>query len=412
MESVVIIGAGHAGVQVAESLRTGGFEGAVTLVGDEDALPYQRPPLSKDYLAPGRTAEPLPLRGEKFYAENRIELRTGLTATVLDRARRTVFLDDGESLTYTTLVLATGATNRTLPVPGSDLAGVHDLRTLADAERLRAEMGKARSVAVVGAGFIGLEFAAAARAHGLAVTVLEATDRPMGRALTPPMSAHFADAHREMGSDLRLGEGLAEIHGQDGRVTGVSSGPGAEYPADIVLIGVGVRPRDELAVAAGLAVNNGIVVDGHLRTSDPDVYAIGDCASFPATEAGARLRLESVQNATDQGRHVARQILGSPSAAYCELPWFWSNQGPLRLQIAGLAQPGDTTVVSGDRPGGRFSVLAFRDGALVAVESLNKPADHIAARRVLSAAVTPTPDQVADPSFTLKDFAKQLVPTP
>ncbi|MGR6963090.1 NAD(P)/FAD-dependent oxidoreductase [Geodermatophilus sp. URMC 61] len=412
MESVVIIGAGHAGVQVAESLRTGGFEGAVTLVGDEDALPYQRPPLSKDYLAPGRTAEPLPLRGEKFYAENRIELRTGLTATVLDRARRTVFLDDGESLTYTTLVLATGATNRTLPVPGSDLAGVHDLRTLADAERLRADMGKARSVAVVGAGFIGLEFAAAARAHGLAVTVLEATDRPMGRALTPPMSAHFADAHREMGSDLRLGEGLAEIHGQDGRVTGVSSGPGAEYPADIVLIGVGVRPRDELAVAAGLAVNNGIVVDGHLRTSDPDVYAIGDCASFPATEAGARLRLESVQNATDQGRHVARQILGSPSAAYCELPWFWSNQGPLRLQIAGLAQPGDTTVVSGDRPGGRFSVLAFRDGALVAVESLNKPADHIAARRVLSAAVTPTPDQVADPSFTLKDFAKQLVPTP
>ena len=411
MESVVIIGAGHAGVQVAESLRTGGFEGAVTLVGDEDALPYQRPPLSKDYLAPGRTAEPLPLRGEKFYAENRIELRTGVTATVLDRARRTVFLDDGESLTYTTLVLATGATNRTLPVPGSNLAGVHDLRTLADAERLRADMEKARSVAVVGAGFIGLEFAAAARAHGLAVTVLEATDRPMGRALTPPMSAHFADAHGEMGSDLRLGEGLAEIHGRDGRVSGLTSSTGAEYPADVVVIGVGVRPRDELALAAGLVVDNGIVVDGHLRTSDPDVFAIGDCASFPASEAGARLRLESVQNATDQARHVARQILGSP-ATYAEVPWFWSNQGPLRLQIAGLAQPGDSTVISGDRSGGRFSVLAFRNGALVAVESLNKPADHIAARRVLSAAATPTPDQAADPSFTLKDFAKQLVAAP
>ena len=333
MERVVIIGAGHAGVQVAESLRTGGYEGSVTLVGGEDALPYQRPPLSKDYLAPGRIAEPLPLRGEKFYAENGIELRTGVTATVLDRARRTVFFEDGEGLTYTTLVLATGATNRTLPVPGIDLAGVHDLRTLSDAERLRSDLEQARSAAVVGAGFIGLEFAAAARAHGLPVTVLEAADRPMGRALTAEMSAYFADAHREMGNDLRLGEGLAEIRGRDGRVSSLTSGTGAEYPADVVVIGVGVRPRDDLAQAAGLVVDNGIVVDAHLRTSDPDVFAIGDCASFPASEAGARLRLESVQNATDQARHVAREILGSPATQY-ELPWSWSAQRSLRQEIS------------------------------------------------------------------------------
>ncbi|TWH72754.1 NAD(P)/FAD-dependent oxidoreductase [Modestobacter roseus] len=411
MQHVVVIGAGHAGVQVAESLRTGGHDGRVTLVGDEDALPYQRPPLSKDFLAPGDTAEPLPLRGARFYAENGIDLRTGVTATVLDRRRRTVVLDDGDELHYSALVLATGAANRTLAVTGSDLAGVHDLRTLADAERLRADLEQARSAAVVGAGFIGLEFAAAARARGLAVTVLETTDRPMGRALTADMSTHLADAHRAMGSDLRLGEGLAGIRGRDGRVTGLVSGAGAEYAADVVLIGVGVRPRDELATAAGLVVDDGIVVDAHLRTSDPDVYAIGDCASFPIPGLGGRRRLESVQNATDQGRHVAQQILGAP-AGYGELPWFWSNQGSLRLQIAGLAQPGDTTVVCGDRPGGRFSVLAFRDGALVAVESLNRAADHVAARRVLSGAVTPTPEQAADPAFSLKDFAKQSAPVP
>lgn len=409
MQSVVIIGAGHAGVQVAESLRAGGYQGAVTLLGDEDVLPYQRPPLSKDYLVPGRTAEPLPLRGERFYAENGIDLRTGVTATVLDRRRRAVVLDDGDSLAYTTLVLATGAANRTLAVPGSDLAGVHDLRTLADAQELRSDMEKARSAAVVGAGFIGLEFAAAARAHGLAVTVLEATDRPMGRALTAEMSSYFADAHREMGSNLRLGEGLAEIRGRDGRAAGLGSSTGAEYDADMVLIGVGVRPRDELARAGDLIVDNGIVVDAHLRTSDPDVFAIGDCSSFPASGLGPRHRLESVQNAIDQGRHVAREILGSP-AEYWELPWFWSNQGPMRLQIVGLTHPGDTTAVSGDVSSGRFSVLGFRDGALVAVESLNRPADYIAARRILSAGVTLTPDQVAAPSFALKDFAKHLVP--
>ncbi|MEI4271197.1 FAD-dependent oxidoreductase [Klenkia sp. LSe6-5] len=405
-DRVVVVGAGHGGVQVAASLREGGFAGAVTVVGDEAALPYQRPPLSKEHLSPGRPAQPLPLRGAGFYADHRIDLRTGVRATAVDLPRRTVVLDDGDELSYTALVLATGAANRTLALPGSGLAGVHDLRTLADAEALRADLGQARSAAVVGAGFIGLEFAAAARAHGIPVTVLEAADRPMARALTPVMSDCLAAAHREMGSDLRLGEGLAELLGRDGRVTGVRTGAGAEHAADVVLVGVGVRPRDDLARAAGLLVHDGVVVDSRLRTSDPHVYAVGDCASFPGRSPGTRVRLESVQNATDQARHVAAGILGS-AGDYTEVPWFWSNQGPLRLQIAGLARPGDTTVVCGDVPGRRFSVLAFRDGVLVAVESLNRPADHVAARRVLAAEVTPTPQQAADPAFTLKGFAGQ-----
>jgi 3-phenylpropionate/trans-cinnamate dioxygenase ferredoxin reductase subunit len=398
MEHVVVVGAGHAGVQVADSLRARGFHGDITVVGEETSLPYQRPPLSKDYLAEGATPAPLPLRGERFFAENRIALRTGVQAIAVDRARRTVSLDDGQVLPYTALVLATGARTRPLPVPGGELAGVHELQTLTDAKNLRRALTAARSVVVVGAGFIGLEFAAAARKHGVDVTVLEAADRPMGRALSPVMSDHFIGAHRHMGTDLRLGESLAALAGRDGSVAAAVGASGREYPADLVLLGVGVLPRDDLARTAGLAVDNGIVVDEHLRTADPAVYAVGDCT---------RGRLESVQNATDQARHVVETILGG-TTDYSALPWFWSNQGPLRLQIAGLTQPGDTAVVCGDVPGGRFSVLCFRDGRLRAVESLNRPADHMAARRVLAAGQSPTPEQVADPSFSLKDHAKQV----
>jgi 3-phenylpropionate/trans-cinnamate dioxygenase ferredoxin reductase subunit len=258
---------------------------------------------------------------------------------------------------------------------------------------------------VVGAGFIGLEFAAVAVKRGVAVTVLEAAARPMGRGLSPQMSDYFTGAHLRMGTDLRLGEGLAALRGASGTVTAAVGSSGLEYPADLVVLGVGVRPCDELARGAGLAVDNGIAVDAQLRTSDPDIYAVGDCASFPGDASGRRLRLESVQNAVDQGRHVASAILGS-AAPYAEVPWFWSNQGPLRLQIAGLVSPGDSTVLAGDEAGGRFSVFCFRNGRLVAVESLNRPADHMAARRVLAAGDLPTPEQVADPAFSLKDHAK------
>jgi 3-phenylpropionate/trans-cinnamate dioxygenase ferredoxin reductase subunit len=391
-------------VQVADSLRAGGFAGSLTLVGDEPVLPYQRPPLSKEHLA--SSGAPLPLRAARFFADHGIDLRTGVTATAADRACRTVRLDDGETLPYDVLVLATGAANRTPAVPGADLAGIHALRTLADAEALRAELPSTRSVLVVGAGFIGLEVAAAARARGLPVTVLEAADRPLGRVLSPAMADHVAAAHRQMGADLRFGEALAAFTGRRGRVTGVVSSAGAEYGADLVVVGIGVVPRTALAAVAGLPVADGVVVDENLRTADPAIYAVGDCANHPCAHTGIRVRLESVQNATDQGRHAAAAILGG-TGRYAGLPWFWSHQGALKLQIAGVRLPGDESVRIGDPATGRFSVCCFRDGRLVAVESLNRPADHIAARRLLAAGRSPGPEQLADPAFTLKDFARQ-----
>jgi 3-phenylpropionate/trans-cinnamate dioxygenase ferredoxin reductase subunit len=405
MDRIVVVGAGQAGVQVADSLRTQGFQGAVTLLGEESTLPYQRPPLSKDYLVPDGDPTPLPLRSAGFFDQNGIDFRPGVRVTAIDRAARTLSLDTGERLGYAVLVLATGATARRLAVPGHDLAGVHELRTLRDAERLRAELARARSAVVVGAGFIGLEFAAAARVRGVAVTVLEAGERPLSRALSATMAGHIAEAHRRMGVDLRLGEGLASLAGRGGRVVAAIGGSGAEYPADLVLVGVGARSRDELAKSAGLAVADGVLVDARLRTSDPAVYAVGDCAVFPGA-AGRGLRLESVQNATDQARHVVQVILGA-DIGYAPVPWFWSHQGPYRLQIAGLSPAGGETVVSGDIGSGRFSVFCFHDEELVAVESLNRPADHVAARRVLAMRRRPTPQQVARPGFSLKTMAKE-----
>lgn len=408
---VVIIGGGQAGLQVADSLRAGGYTDAVTVLAEEAGLPYQRPPLSKDYLAQGKEPAPLPLRGESFFADKDIDLRSGAAAVAVDRAARTVELADGGTLAYDHLVFATGAANRVLSCEGAELEGVHGLKTLGDAERLHRALGAARNVVVVGAGFIGLEFAAAARARGCGVTVLEFAARPMGRALSAEMGAWFAAAHAGLGVALRLGEGIERFDaGPDGRVAAAVSTAGTRYPADLVVVGIGVVPNDALAAAAGLETANGIVVDGALRTADPAALAVGDCASFPSAHAGARTRLESVQNATDQGRHAARTILGA-AAPYAELPWFWSTQGPFRLQIAGLSAPGDPTVRNGDPAGGKFSVLCFRDGRLAAVESVNSPADHMAARKLIAAGAGPTPEEAAADGFSLKAFSRALAPS-
>ncbi|MFI7582290.1 NAD(P)/FAD-dependent oxidoreductase [Kocuria sp. M1N1S27] len=271
---VVVVGGGHAGLQVAETLRTEGYQGSVTVVVDDPHPPYQRPPLSKDYLG-GKDAAPLPLRGPRFAEENRIRLRTGVTATGIDRQRRTVRLDTDEEVPYAHLVLATGATNRRLTCPGAELDGVHGLRTLADAQRLGAALVPARRIVVIGAGFIGLEFAAVARARGLEVTVLEFAPRPMGRAVSPVTGDWFARAHLASGIDLRLGEGIERCDGT-GRVEAVVSTTGERYPADLVVVGIGVVANTALAEQAGLEVDNGIVVDASLRTSDPAVLAVGD----------------------------------------------------------------------------------------------------------------------------------------
>lgn len=407
--SVVIIGGGQAGLQVADSLRSGGYPEAITVIADEPGLPYQRPPLSKDYLAPEGSPAPLPLRAASFFADKDITLRSGVRAAAVDRTARTVTLEDGERLGYRHLVFATGAANRALTCPGADLPGVHLLRTLPDAERLHADLAAARRVVVVGAGLIGLEVAAAAKARGCEVTVLEFAPGPMGRALSPAMGAWFTEAHARAGIRLRFNEGIASLEpGMDGRVGWAVSTSGARYRADLVVAGIGVVPNDALAAAAGLETRNGIVVDAALRTSDPSVLAVGDCASFPSVHAGARIRVESVQNATDQGRHAARTILGA-AEPYTDLPWFWSNQGILRLQIAGLSAPGDQTVVSGDPESGKFSVLCFRNGRLAAVESVNSPGEHLGARKLLAAGNSPSPEEVAGPGFSLKALARQAV---
>jgi 3-phenylpropionate/trans-cinnamate dioxygenase ferredoxin reductase component len=407
MEQVVIIGAGHAGVQCAASLREGGFSGAITMVAEEEHLPYQRPPLSKDHL--GEAPTPLPLRGETFYGDNAVELLSGLTATRIDRDRHEVLLSDGRALPYSALVLATGAQARWLPGVDENHPGVHQIRTLGDAEKLRAALAAAGRAVVVGAGFLGLEFAAVARKKGLDVTVLEGGPRVLGRSVSPEMSAHLATAHEATGIRLRLGEGLASIESRDHEVEAVVGASGAVYPADLVLLAVGANPRDDLAREAGLEVADGILVDAHLRTSDPAILAIGDCARLSSPAEGSPGRLESVQNATDQARHAAELILGGVEP-FGAVPWFWSYQGALRLQIAGVRGPEDATVTIGDVDAGKFSVLSFREGRLTCVESLNRPADHLAARRLLAGDRLPTPGDVAAPDFQLKKFAAGLTP--
>lgn len=406
MDGIVIVGAGHAGVQAAESVRAGGYTGPVLLLGEETGLPYQRPPLSKEHLAPGAEPDPLPLRGERFYRDHGIELRSGVRVRAVDRAARGVLLGDGSVLSYSALVLATGAGNRTLDVPGADLAGVCLLRTLEEARDLRSRLAAARSAVVVGAGFIGLEFAAAARGYGVEVTVLEAADRPMGRVLSPAMADHFTAAHARMGTDLRLGESVERFEGAGGRVAAAVGTSGVRYPADLIVVGVGALPRTGLARDCGLGVADGIVVDECLRTTDPAVFAIGDCANFPSPHAGGRVRLESVQNAADQARHVARVLLGDP-APYTDPPWFWSNQGGHRLQIAGAARRGDRFLVQGEPDTGRFSVFSFAGDGLTGVESVNRPADHMAARRLFQHGLPLAPEQVQEPGFSLKEHVKQ-----
>jgi len=406
---IVVAGAGQAGFQLAASLREGGFKDPITLVGDETVLPYQRPPLSKAYLAGKTDQEGLFLRPHGFFAEHAITHRPGLRAVAIDRAARRLQLSDGASLPYDHLVLATGARNRPLPVSGADLEGVRQLRGLADAHALRADIEAARTVVVVGAGFIGLEFAAVAAARGLAVTVIEAAERPMARAVSAEMGDFFRGAQEALGVRFAFGAGVTAILGRDGRATGVALADGRELAADLVLVGIGVLPNRELAAEAGLPAEGGVEVDAFLSTPDAAISAIGDCARFPTPFAhgltpDGTVRIESVQNAIDQGRCLAARLTGKP-AAYGALPWFWSDQGPHKLQIAGLSGPGDASVIRGS--GDAFSVFRFREGCLSAVESVDRAGDHMIARRLLTAGTPLTPDQAADPGFDLKALALQ-----
>jgi 3-phenylpropionate/trans-cinnamate dioxygenase ferredoxin reductase subunit len=391
---------------VAAALRAGGHEGPVTIVGEEPGVPYERPPLSKALLAGEVAPAQIELRPRVFFADRQIELLEGARATAIDRTARRVALDDGATLPYEHLVLATGARNRTLELPGSQLDGVVSLRTLADSLELRERLEQAHSVVIVGAGFIGLEVATVAAKAGRAVTVLELAQRPMTRTATAATAAFFARAHHEHGVELRLATAPRAVHGSSGRVTTVEDSSGEHHPADVVLIAVGVVANDELAAAAGLPVDRGVLVDEDLRTADPRIAAIGDCARFPSPLWESPVLLESVQNAADQAHAVAVRILGD-GHPYAAVPWFWSDQAGVRLQIAGRNGDADEVVVCGDPQAGRFSVLCFRAGRLCGVESVGRPGDHVAARRLLASSdpgLTPAAAAAAD--FDLKTYAR------
>jgi len=405
--TVAIVGTGQAGFQAAASLRQDGFAGHIVLIGDEPVSPYQRPPLSKSYLAGDSGLDELWLRPDSFYAKQEIDLLAGETVTAIDRTGRRLQLASGVELPWDHLVLATGARYRPLAMPGAELDGVLPLRTLADADVLRERLDEAREIVVVGAGFIGLEFASVAIARGVGVHIIEVTNHPMGRVVSAPISRFFTDAHRRWGAQISLGTGVSRILGTGGRVTGVETTDGRRLSADLVLICIGVIPNAELAGEAGLAVDNGIVVDECLVTVDPAILAIGDCANFPTPFAVGRVRLESVQNAVDQGRSVAAHIAGQP-APYDKVPWFWSDQGDLKLQIAGITTGHDTSILRGNPESGHFSVFCFRAGRLIGVESVNQTADHVVARRLLADDPGLTPEQAADERYDLRAHARRL----
>lgn len=415
MTRIVIVGAGQAGLQLAASLRDAAFTDRITLIGDEGHAPYQRPPLSKSFLNGEVGIDDLMLEGADFFAKSDIDFVSSDPVMALHRAPREVELRSGARIGYDHLVLATGARNRRVPGLDAPVTGIHSLRTIADAESLRGQLASARDAVIVGAGFLGLEVAALAAARSLSVHVVEATDRPMERAISPQMSALFRQRHEAAGVAFSFASLVVEILHDDARVTGVRLADGRQLPADLVLISIGVMPNDELATQAGLDVSNGVVVDECLRTTDRAISAIGDCAAFPdAGNGGAPIRLECVQNADDQARYLARQLAGEGDATtpYRQTPIFWSEQAGLRLQIAGAAQRSDDSILRGDPASGQLSVFRYRRGVLVAVESANRPADHMAARKLLARGNSPAPQQAADTAFDLRAFANAPAATP
>lgn len=402
---IVVVGGGHGGSQIAASLREKGFEGDLTLITAEDDIPYQRPPLSKAYL---KTLDHdlLPLRPESFYEKNRIDLRLGTRATAIDLHSKALKLADGGEVAFDQLALAPGARPRVPRIEGIDLVGVFYLRDAADARKLREALHGAETVVVVGGGFIGLEIAATARLLGKTVTILEAADRLMGRGVAPEISRHFLHLHRGWGSDVRLDTPIGKLLGKNGRVIGAETAAGEVIQAEIAVIGIGVVPNVELAVDAGLRETNGILVDDCLLTSSPDVVAIGDCVSFNHWELGRQVRLESVQNAVDQGKTAAATLLGSREP-YRAVPWFWSDQGDVKLQMVGLSMDATRSVVRGKPDDGSFSVFHYMDDRLVAIDSVNRAADHMVGRRLLASGIKLSPEQAADESVDLKALIKR-----
>ena len=403
-ERVVIAGSGQAAMQAVDTLRRRGFTGGLTLIGDEPWPPYQRPPLSKKYLAGSVERERLLIRPATFFADHSVTTHFGHRVTEIARRARHVRLDDGRILPYDALLLATGSRPRHLLAPGRELRGVHYLRTIADADRIRAECAAGGDLVIIGGGYIGLEVAATARERGMEVTVLEMAPRVMSRVTSPEVSAFYEAEHARHGVCIRCNETVRALHGdpRSGRVRAVLTEGGGEYPADLVIAGVGVAPADELAQAAGLACENGVVTDVFCRTADEAIYAAGDCANHLNRRYGRHLRLESVDNAFEQGTTVALNLLGT-ATVHDKVPWFWSDQFDLKLIIVGVGHGYDAAILRGSPATRSFSVCYLRGGELVALDSINTPKDQMAARKLIAVNARPNIDKLADAGIPLRD---------
>jgi 3-phenylpropionate/trans-cinnamate dioxygenase ferredoxin reductase subunit len=397
---VVIIGAGHGGVQAAASLREEGYDGAITLIGDEAELPYHKPPLSKTFIKDS-AAKPQILRAEAFYAGGSIDLLLGESVESLDPKAKRVKLASGSSLAFDKAILATGSRPRMLPIEGGPLNGVLSLRSIADARAIRELAGRIDDVAIIGGGFIGLEIAATLAAGGQRVTVIEAQDRLLARAVAPVVSAHVAKRLASFGVRVLLGTMVGRVEGENGHVSAILTSTGERIPARMLIVGIGVVPNAELAAAAGMVTANGISVDAQLRTSAPDILAIGDAASYRHWFTGDDVRLESVQNATDHAKLAARTITGH-GGSYSAVPWFWSDIGDMKLQMVGLTAGSDRQIVAGEPDENKFSVFHYAGSRLIGIESVNRPADHMLGRKMMGLGFSPDAETATAGSDALK----------
>lgn len=402
-ETVVIAGAGHAAGQLVVSLRQNKYAGRIVLVGDEPYLPYQRPPLSKKFLAGAMDADRLLVKPASFYEETGVELRLDTAIAAIDRNNKCLLSSDDDEIPYDKLVLGLGSRARKLPVEGAKLQGVHYLRSIADVAGIREDFQSGRRLVVIGAGYIGLEVAAVAQQAGLVVTVIEMADRVMSRVVSPEISDFYQIEHTNQGVRFRLSTSVSALKGKK-RVKSVTTSDDEEIPADLVVIGVGILPNTELATAAGLDVENGIVVDDHCRTGDPDIYAMGDCTSHPNAIYDRRLRLESVHNALEQAKTAAANICGK-DASYCQVPWFWSDQYDLKLQIAGLSEGYDGVAVRGNPAERSFSCLYLMENRLIAVDAINAPRDFVQSKQLIADRNEIDQGLLDDATVALKDLA-------
>jgi len=401
---ILIVGAGHAGAQAAIALRQNKFEGSIAIVGDEPEIPYERPPLSKDYLAGEKPFERILIRPATFWPEREIAMLTGKRIVSVNPRGHMVATGDGSTIGYGTLIWAAGGSPRSLICSGHDLAGVHAIRTRADVDRLMGELAATTRVVVIGGGYIGLEAAAVLTKLGKQVTVLEALDRVLARVAGEPLSRFYEAEHRAHGVDVRLGAMVDCIAEQDGRATGVRLADGETLPCEMVIVGIGIIPSVQPLLAAGAAGSNGVNVDAQCRTSLPDIFAIGDCALHAnAFAGGAEIRLESVQNANDMANAVAKTLAGVPTD-YHAVPWFWSNQYDLRLQTVGLSTGHDATVTRGDPASRSFSLLYLKQGRVIALDCVNSVRDYVQGRILVVEGKSPDPARLADTNVVLKEL--------